>query len=264
MNNRIQKIVTIIQARMSSTRLPGKVMREVLGRPLLALMAERVMNSKLAGTVVIATTSGREDDVIEELCAAENLDCFRGDKDDLLDRHYKAAISYNADIVVKIPSDCPLIDSEVIDKVIESHIRNLYSYDYVSNLHPATYPDGNDVESITFSALHRAWKNACKDYELEHTTPYIWDNPGKFKTGNVLWETGLDYSNTHRWTLDYEEDYEFIRAVYEKLYTADKKFTLYDIIRLMEDRKEIGLINSMHLGVNWYRNHLNELKTIRV
>ncbi|MDH7606129.1 MAG: NTP transferase domain-containing protein, partial [Melioribacter sp.] len=152
------KIVTVIQARISSTRLPGKVMLPVLGKPLLLRMVERVKQSKFIGELVIATSSNSEDDQIELLCLENNLNCFRGDLTDLLDRHYQAGKIYNADAVVKIPSDCPLIDPHIIDAVIKYYIDNSDKYDYVSNLHPATYPDGNDVEVVSFSALERAWK----------------------------------------------------------------------------------------------------------
>src|SRR5438874_662802 len=123
------KMITVIQARMSSTRLPGKVMLPLAGKPLLARMAERVSASEKKGLLVIATTTDKEDDVISDLCEKENLLCFRGSKNDLLDRHYKAGTFYNADAVIKIPSDCPLIDPEIIDEVIGFYLRNRKSYD---------------------------------------------------------------------------------------------------------------------------------------
>lgn len=256
------KIVTIIQARMSSTRLPGKVMLPVLGKPLLIRMIERVKQSKFIGELVVATSKNSEDDQIELLCLENNLNCFRGHLTDLLDRHYQAGKFYNADAVVKIPSDCPLIDPHVIDAVIKYYIDNSDKYDYVSNLHPATYPDGNDVEVISFSALEKAWKEAKKDFEREHTTPYIWENPDKFKIGNVTWETGLDYSTVHRWTIDFEEDYQFIKRVYEELYEPNYPFGLYDIINLLKQKPEIYEINKKYIGKYWYENYLDELKNI--
>lgn len=256
------KIVTIIQARISSTRLPGKVMLPVLGKPLLIRMIERVKQSKLIGELVIATSSNSEDDQIELLCMENNLNCFRGHLTDLLDRHYQAGKIYNADAVVKIPSDCPLIDPHVIDAVIKYYIDNSDKYDYVSNLHPATYPDGNDVEVISFSALERAWKEAVKVFEREHTTPYIWENPDKFRIGNVTWETGLDYSTVHRWTIDFEEDYQFIKRVYQELYEPNYPFGIYDIINLLKQKPEIYEINKKYIGKYWYENHLDELKHI--
>jgi spore coat polysaccharide biosynthesis protein SpsF len=256
------KILTVIQARMSSTRLPGKVMLPLAGKPLLVRMVERVKNAYLCGTVVVATTTNKEDDEIEKLCKTENILCFRGHPTDLLDRHYQAALYYDADVVLKVPSDCPLIDPQIIDNVISFYKANANKYDYVSNLHHASYPDGNDVELMTFTTLQRAWENATRQLEREHTTPYIWENPFLFRIGNILWETGKNYSKTHRWTIDYPEDYTFINAVYNELYNKTVHFNLKDILNLVESKPEIFHLNSKYAGEYWYKNHINELKTI--
>ncbi|MCL6099633.1 MAG: glycosyltransferase family protein [Bacteroidetes bacterium] len=255
------KIVTIIQARMSSTRLPGKVMLPVLSKPLLVRMLERVQSAKLIGSLVVATSTNSDDDEIEKLCEQNNITCFRGHLTDLLDRHYQVAIKFGADAIVKIPSDCPLIDPRVIDKVIQ-HFINYEEYDFVSNLHPATYPDGNDVEIMSFASLECTWKDATKDYEREHTTPFIWEHQDVFKVGNVAWDSGLDYSTSHRWTIDYPEDYEFIRKVFEELYPSNPVFSLNDILDLLKRKPEIAEINSQHLGKYWYENYLDELTHI--
>ena len=254
------RIVTVIQARSGSSRLPGKVMMEILGKALLLRMVERVQRSKLAGTIVIATTTEASDDIIEKLCQSEGLLYYRGDRDDLLDRHYQAGKLYGAEAVVKIPSDCPLIDPKVIDKVLQYYLDN--DFDFVSNLHPATYPDGNDVEVMSWSSIERAWREAGRALEREHTTPYIWENPDLFKIGNVVWETGLDYSMSDRWTIDYPEDFIFIKTIYEQLYPANPVFDLQDILHLTRQNPDIFSINNKYAGVNWYRNHLDELKTI--
>jgi spore coat polysaccharide biosynthesis protein SpsF len=255
------KIVTIIQARMSSTRLPGKVMLPILGKPLLIRMVERVQNAKFIGHLVVATSTNQNDNEIENLCKEENIICYRGHLTDLLDRHYQVAKLYNADAVVKIPSDCPLIDPSVIDRVLDHYVKS-DKFDLVSNLHPATYPDGNDVEIMSFSALECAWKDAFKDYEREHTTPFIWEHDDHFAIGNVAWETGLNYSSSHRWTIDFPEDYEFIRKVYEELYPANNAFGLNDILNLLKRKPEIAEINQQYLGRYWYENHLDELTHI--
>jgi spore coat polysaccharide biosynthesis protein SpsF len=247
---------------MGSTRLPGKVMLPLAGKPLIIRMQERLSLSRYAGKIIIATTDDESDDQLFRLCKQNNLNIFRGHSLDLLDRHYRAAKKFNADVVIKIPSDCPLIDPEIIDKVIQYYISNRDKFDFVSNLHPPTYPDGNDVEIMSIKVLEDAWINAKKDFEREHTTPYIWENPDKFRIGNVVWETGLDYSMTHRFTIDYNEDYEFIKRIYDELYEDNKRFRLKDILALLEKKPEIKKINEMYAGVNWYRNHLNELKTI--
>jgi spore coat polysaccharide biosynthesis protein SpsF len=255
-------IVTVIQARTSSGRLPNKVLFPLCSEPLLIRMIERVDRASLAGTVVVATSSGRDDDIIESICQRHKIECFRGHLTDLLDRHYQVAVHYAADAVVKIPSDCPLIDPAIIDKVIGYYVNHCPAYDYVSNLHPASYPDGNDVEIMSFEAIEKAWKEASRPLEREHTTPYIWENPDKFSTGNVLWELGADFSASHRWTIDYEEDYQFINRVFEELYPRNPLFGLYNILNLLEKQPEIPLINQKYLGRYWYENHLGELQYI--
>jgi spore coat polysaccharide biosynthesis protein SpsF len=256
-------IVTVVQARMGSTRLPQKVMMPLAGKPLIIRMLERVCASNRAGKVVAAVTNEDYDDKLADICNNEGYSVFRGSTNDLLDRHYKAGIEYNADAVVKIPSDCPLIDPDVITKVIDYYISNVDKYDFVSNLHPPTYPDGNDVEIININALAEAWKYASKEFEREHTTPYLWENPVKFRIGNVKWETGLDYSMTHRWTIDYMEDYLFIKEIYDGLYNNNPEFRLNDILEYENKHPEIKALNEKYNGVNWYRNHLGELKTIK-
>lgn len=231
------------------------------GKPLFVRQAERVKAAHLCGRVIIATTTDGGDDPVEEICRQEGLDCFRGDAYDLLDRHYQAALRYSAGAVIKIPSDCPLIDPVVIDKVISFYMDHP-DLDFVSNLHPATWPDGNDVEIMTFSALEQAWREATRPMEREHTTPYIWERPDRFRIGNVTMGGGVDYSMSHRFTIDYKEDYDLICAVYDELYPTNPFFEVEDILSLLERRPDIYAINSGYAGVNWYRHHLDELRTV--
>jgi spore coat polysaccharide biosynthesis protein SpsF len=255
--------VIIIQARTGSSRLPGKILMQAAGKTILERMIERVSAAKIADGIVVATTIRSEDDKIVSICEHNNYLYYRGHPTDLLDRHYKTAKEYGAKVVVKIPSDCPLIDPKIIDKVISYFHEHADKYDYVSNLHPPSYPDGNDVEVMTMDALRAAWFEAEKDYEREHTTPYIWEHPERFSIGNVVWESGYDYSMSHRFTLDYREDLEFIRRIYTELYTNECPiFSLDDIIQLLHNKPDIYEINNKYRGVNWYRNHINDLKTI--
>ncbi|MDD2962897.1 MAG: glycosyltransferase family protein [Bacteroidales bacterium] len=256
------RIIAFIQARMSSTRLPGKIMLPLLGQPLLLRMVHRVANSKYCNAVVVITSTQFHDDVVEKLCFENNVNCFRGEPEDLLDRHYKAAIAYQADVVIKIPSDCPLIDSKVIDEVISRYMEACESADYVSNLHPASWPDGNDVEVIKFEALEAAWKEANKPYEREHTTPFIWENPQRFNNINVTLGIGLDFSDKIRLTIDYIEDYELIKAIFERLYPINQSFGHEEIINLLQTLPHLNYINSKYHGKYWYDNHLNELTHI--
>jgi len=262
MNTTERKIVTVVQVRRGSSRLPDKVFRPLSGKSLFVRQVERVLASKLCGQVVVATTTNAADDLVWEVCQQEGLECFRGHDQDLLDRHYQAAVRYGADTVIKIPGDCPLIDPAVIDKVISFYLENADKYDYVSNLHPATFPDGNDVEIMSLGVMAEAWKDASRVFEREHTTPYIWERPDRYRIGNVVMDGGLDYSMTHRLTIDYEEDYQFIKAVWEELYPVNPLFGVNDILELLERRPDIYSINRSLAGVNWYRNHLGELKTV--
>lgn len=252
------RVLTVVQARTGSTRLPGKVLRPILGRPVLSLMLERVMRAASAGTVVIATTLEAEDDAIVELAEQSGWPSFRGSTDDVLDRHYRAAVRHGADYVVKIPSDCPLIDPAIIDLVVGTAVES--EADFVSNLHPQSWPDGNDVEVMTMPALETAWREATRPLEREHTTPFLWEQPERFRVMNVGWHR--DLSKSHRWVLDYPEDLEFVRAVFEMLYPAQPQFGTEDVLRLLESHPEVHELNAHLAGVNWYRHHLDELTTV--
>jgi spore coat polysaccharide biosynthesis protein SpsF len=256
------KIVIVVQARMSSSRLPGKVMLPILGKSLLFRMIERLQMIRHEATVVIATSEDETDAIIEAEAEQIGVACYRGNLHNLLDRHYQAAKQLDADIVLKIPSDCPLIDPYIIDDALDFFFAGKNGYAYVSNLHPATFPDGNDVEIMTMGCLEKTWKEANRQIEFEHTTPYIWENPEKFNMGNVLWWAGLDYSMSHRFTIDYEADYQFIKRVFEELYPKNPAFSCNDILNLLDKNPAIYNINAQYAGVNWYRNHLDELKTI--
>ncbi len=262
MNNQNPVIAVVVQARMSSSRLPGKVMLPILGETLLFRMVERLKRIKYPVNIILATSTDEKDEIIERFCHKKNITFYRGDLNDLLDRHYQIGLLMGADAVIKIPSDCPLIDPQIIDKVIDFYLENQQGYDFISNLHPATYPDGNDVELMTFAALEKAWKEAKRPLEREHTTPYFWENLDKFNTVNLAWETGLDYSMSHRFTIDYQEDYLFIKRVFEELYPKNPAFSMEDILALIHSKPEIYDLNKKYAGVNWYRNHLDELTTI--
>ena len=256
------ELLILIQARKGSSRLPGKIMKEAASATLLERMYERVNAAKIRKKIVIITTTDSSDDELAELCESCKFEYYRGHPTDLLERHYMAAKIFEYNHIAKIPSDCPLICPGVVERVADYYFENSDKFDYVSNLHPATYPDGNDVEIMKFAALETAYNEAKQDFEREHTTPYLWENPDRFRIGNVVWETGLDYSMTHRFTIDYEEDYEFISRVYSELYRADHIFTLEEIIKLLEEKPQLQEINSKFAGINWYRHHLDQLKTV--
>lgn len=257
------KTLIVIQARTGSRRLPNKVLMPVAGAPLLQRMLERVQCVSGKVEFVVATTDDVSDDPIRKLCKRVGMPVYSGHPTDLLDRHYRAATAAKADLIVKIPSDCPLIDPAVIERVLRYHRKSLHHFDYVSNLHPATYPDGNDVELMTMECLETAWREAQKGFEREHTTPFIWERPERFSIGNVEWESGLDYSMTHRWTIDYLEDYLLIKTVYDALWThIHPSFSMYEILTFLDQHPEVKELNAMYTGVNWYRDHLADLRTI--
>ena len=248
------RIVVVVQARTGSTRLPEKVLLPLANRPLLHRMLERVLAANTPSAVVVATTVDRADDAIEAVANEVGVACFRGHATDLLDRHYRAAITQEADVVVKIPSDCPLIDPSVVDRVIGYYRAHADGVDFVSNLYPGTYPDGNDVEVMPFGVLQTAWNEATEEHEREHTTPFIWERRDRFRIHHVAWESGLDYSSTHRWTIDYIEDYQFLAAVYGALWSRTRPiFSLRDVLSLLEARPDIAAINACHVGKAWYR-----------
>ena len=237
------KIVAIIQARMGSTRLPEKVMKEIFGKPVILWDMDRISLSKLIDEIVVAIPYGKENDVIVDTIKEYNdkIVTTRGSEDDVLDRYYQAAVQTNADVVVRITSDCPLIDHVVIDHVIEQFLDN--DCDYCSNSLTRTYPRGLDTEVFSFKVLDEAWNKAKKDYEREHVTPYIIENLDKFKLLNVA--NDIDFSHL-RWTLDTKDDFEFISAVYKRIYPKKQLFLMDDVLELLDRESELVEIN-MHI-----------------
>jgi len=193
--------------------------------------------------IIIATTENKKDEPIVELAKANGYGVFRGSEFDCLDRHYQAVKKSNAKFICKITSDCPLIDPKVVDKVIKYFLENNNEYDYVSNVHPATYPDGLDVEIFSSLALEKTWKEAKSNEEREHTTTYMWKNPSLFRIGSVVMPEHQNLFFKERWTVDYPEDFEFVKAVYENLYNDGKIFFMEDILELLKERKDIKKIN---------------------
>lgn len=257
------KTLVVVQARTGSSRLPGKVLLPVAGAPVIVRLLERVLAARTPFDLVVATTVRSEDDGLSALVRRFGVRVYRGHPTDLLDRHYCAAVAAPADVVVKIPSDCPLVDPGVVDGVLRAFHDAPGRFDYVSNLHPATWPDGNDVEVMTVDALAAAWREARAPHEREHTTPFLWDRPERFRIGNVARPDGRDLSMTHRLTLDYPDDYVLVAAVYEALWRPDRAvFSHSEILALLEARPELMETNARYAGVNWYRHHLAELRTV--
>jgi spore coat polysaccharide biosynthesis protein SpsF len=230
------KVHAIIQARTGSTRLPGKVLADIDGRPMLWHVVERTRSAETLDDVIVATTTETADDAIVAFCRVHNVHCFRGSEMDVLDRYYCAAREYNSQAVVRITSDCPLIDPEIIDKTVRAFLME--QPDYASNCVVRTYPRGLDTEVISFQALRSAWRDARQGYQRTHVTPYIYENPGRFRTLSVT--GGLDWS-AHRWTVDTPEDLEFVRAIYSR--REGSNFLLSDVLRLIDREPQLAEIN---------------------
>lgn len=231
-------ILGILQARVSSTRLFGKVLKPILGKPMLQHQIERILRSKKIDKLILATSIDPSDDELEKLCKKINLSYYRGDLNDVLDRYYKAAHLYDPQHVVRLTGDCPLFDSFVMDQTIEFYHAG--NYDYVSNTMEPTFPDGLDVEIFSFSALKKAWQNATLSSEREHVTPYIHKNKNKFKTGSFKSNEDLSF---HRWTVDEEKDFMFVSRIYESLYTKNPYFDTDKILEFLGKNPEIMGIN---------------------
>jgi len=228
------KTVAIIQARIGSTRLRGKVLADILGQPMLWRVVERVRRARNVHEVVVATTTGPHDDELAQFCATRKIKCFRGSESDVLDRYFQAARNYAATTVIRVTADCPLIDPAVIDRVAEVFQQG--GFDYVSNTVEASYPDGLDTEVFSFAALERAWREAGKSSEREHVTPYL-RHSGKFRIRNVENDRGTSLAH-HRWTVDEPADLEFVRIIYRNL-DNHAPFGLDEILDLLKQKPEL-------------------------
>lgn len=234
------KIVCTIEARMRSRRLPGKVLRPVLGRPLLELMIERLRRARRIEEIVVATTVDPSCQPIEDLAHRLGVGCYRGSEDDVLDRVLQAAKSVNADLIVETTGDCPLIDPATIDRVIETFLAS--DVDYCANVLERTYPRGMDVQVFPTAVLEEAARRTQDPSDREHVSLYIYQRPERFRLLNVAYER--PESADLRLTVDTPEDFALIQRVYEALYRDKPDFDLADILRLMDARPELREINA--------------------
>ncbi|MFA7289250.1 MAG: glycosyltransferase family protein [Melioribacteraceae bacterium] len=231
--------VVIVQARLGSTRLPSKVLKVLSGKPVLYHVIERIKQAKLVDDIVIATTDLDNDEPLVEYLRENKINYYRGSSDDVLSRYYETAVKYKADIIIRITSDCPLIDPEVIDSIIKSYLEN-NKYDYVSNTIMRTFPRGLDVELFTFAALKKSFNEAEQKSEREHVTPYIYNNREIFNVYSFVSKTNLSFL---RWTLDTPEDYQLIKEIYDSLYKEGEIFTTEEVLTLFRNRPELIEIN---------------------
>jgi spore coat polysaccharide biosynthesis protein SpsF (cytidylyltransferase family) len=232
-------IIGILQARTKSSRLPQKVLRKIKGKTLLELYVNRVKESRLIDNIVIATTTEPEDNVIENIANKLKVDCFRGSENDLLDRYYQCAKKYKADIIVRLCSDDPFVDYQVVDRAIQIFKDN--QAEFVTNHFEPTYPEGLDIEVYSIKTLERLWNEAKLLSEREHVFPYIQNYPDKFKIINFTQKQNFSHL---RWTIDYECDFQLTKIIYDNLYDEKPAFLQEDILNLLEKHPEISQMNS--------------------
>ena len=237
------KIVAIIQARMRSTRLPGKVLLDIAGQPMLVHVFERTRLAKTINQVVVATTDDPSDDAIEALCQERGYPYYRGSLYDVLDRYYQAACLFAADVIVRITADCPLIDPEVIDKTVLGFLGNGI-YDFAANRLPPpwgrTYPIGLDTEVCSFAALELAWREAWQPHQREHVMPFFYDQPERFRILHV--NHSRDYGRL-RWTVDTPEDLKLVRQIFAR-FPDREDFSWLEVLELFEKEPDLALINA--------------------
>lgn len=230
------RTVAIVQARMGSSRLPGKVMKRLAGRPVLWHVVQRLNHCRTLDRVVIATTTCSEDEVIAEWGAFNHIPVFRGSSQDVLDRYYEAAKTYDANVIVRITADCPVIDPQIVDEVVE-HFR---SGDYHICGLSGEFPDGLDCEVFSFPALEAAWRLARLASDREHVTPFLYRHPAQFRAGRVEKFHGMAH---HRWTLDEERDFRLLTAIYDRLYVEGEVFYTQHILDLLAREPELVNMN---------------------
>ena len=242
LNEKQTSAIAIVQARMGSSRLPGKVLADIGGKPMLARVVLRVRRARLLDQVIVATTTDPSDDPIEAYCMSAGFPCFRGDPYDVLDRYYKAALLFRADPIVRITADCPLIDPGEIDRTVLTFLDN--EVDFAANRLPPplkrTTPIGMDTEVVSFEALSRTWREAEAKYAREHVMPYLYEEKGRFKTLLVQHEPDLGHL---RLTVDTTKDLILIREIYVAFGNRDD-FTLLDILRLLDEEPQLSAINA--------------------
>lgn len=236
------EVVAIIQARMGSSRLPGKVLKDIGGKPMLHRIVLRARRSQYVGKVVVATTTDQDDDPVETLCLSSGIPCFRGDPHDVLDRYYQAARLFKAKTIVRLTADCPLIDPGEIDRTVQAFFRA--DVDFAANRLPPpwkrTTPIGMDTEVVTIKALEKAWREAETKHAREHVMPYVYEEPGRFET--LLVDHDPDLSHL-RLTVDTYEDLALVREIFGHFGDTDD-FSMQEILEILKNHPDLLKINA--------------------
>lgn len=228
-------ILAVVQARMSSRRLPGKVTLPILGKPMLVHQIERIRHSSRVNNIVVATSTMRDDDAIADLCRDHGIDSFRGSLHDVLDRFYQAAKQWQPRLIVRLTADCPLIDWQLIDATIEFLEHG--DFDYASNTIERSWPDGLDVEVMTPGTLEQAWHAGRQPEDREHVTPFVYSHPERFRLGSYAHDEDM---SAHRWTVDNQQDFEFVTDIFAALYPGNPRFLTDDILDLLAERPDLA------------------------
>ncbi len=236
------RIVAIIQARMNSSRLPGKVLLDLAGKPMLSRVVERVRRARTLCAVGVATTTDPSDDAVEVFCREQGFAVYRGSQFDVLDRYYQAALRFQAEVVVRITADCPVMDPVLVDETVEAFLSG--GVDFAATRLPPpwhrTYPIGLDIEVCSFAGLEKAWKEATLPFEREHVMPYFYDQDGRFKL--LVLNHDPDYGD-RRWTVDTADDLQLLKQVFEHFGGRDD-FTWQQVLKLMQEHPEMERINA--------------------
>ena len=251
------KVVAIVQARMSSTRLLGKVLMPLAGRPVLAHVVNRIRHCKTIEQIVVATSTDPSDDAIETWCRDSAVTCERGSLDDVLDRYYQVAKTHAVDAIVRITADCPAIDPAIVDEVVRGFLDGGYDFYGLGG----EFPDGLDCTVFSFSAIERAWCEARLPSEREHVGPYIEKHPELFKNGSLRKFEGL---SNYRWTLDEPRDYEFLKIVFQLLDEKPQPFCAADVLNLLAQKPELAHINDQIVRNEGYLKSLQNEKNQHV
>lgn len=235
------RTVIIVQARMGSTRFPGKVLKEVLGKPLLGYLIERLKAVKQADDFIIATTDNPKDQVIVDYCGSQNAKCFRGSEENVFKRYLEAGEYTLADTVVRITADCPIIDPLIVDQIITYYLNHYQEVDYISNALMRTFPYGMEVEVFSMKSLRKAAKGKLTSDDKEHVTPVFYLHPKKFSCLNI--ESSKNLSK-YRLTVDTPEDFNLVKHVIEALYPQNPLFSLDEIIVLLKEHPKWLKLNA--------------------
>lgn len=252
--------VAIVQARMGSTRLPGKVLKPLVGRPMLWHIVDRLRHADGVASVAVATSDQEGDRPLRDFCVEQAIPVFAGDERDVLDRFYRAAVEFDADPVLRITADCPFVDPELVGRLLAMYRAGEYDHIGVATgavafKHGgARYPDGLDAECIRFAALERAHREATEPSDREHVTPYLYRVGGRFRNGMLLAEAN---HGSLRWTVDHAADFEVVQAVYDALWRPDRPFVMRDILEYFAAHPELRAANEHFVGKEGYQNVWN-------